>query len=63
MEEILSNPNIFYVETKYGNHFGFYEGYLWEMFSSKTCYSYPAKLVIEFFGTLLEKDEPDMKQS
>jgi hypothetical protein len=49
------NPNIVYMETKFGSHFGFYEGPLQQAFSSKTCYTYPAKVATVFFETIREK--------
>jgi hypothetical protein len=45
---------MFYMETKYGNHFGFYEGSLLDAFKNQTSYTYPAKLATEFFETILE---------
>mmetsp|Transcript_15210 Transcript_15210/g.14617 ORF Transcript_15210/g.14617 Transcript_15210/m.14617 type:complete len:430 (-) Transcript_15210:701-1990(-) len=55
VEEYTINPNVIYVEPEYGNHFGFYEGGLFELFSNKTSYTYPAKVAIEFFNIILNE--------
>lgn len=49
LDEFYENPNIFYMEPKYGNHFGFYEGPFLEAFTNKTSYTYPAKVAAKFF--------------
>ena len=48
------NKNFIYIEPSAGNHFGFYEGDLFEAFSNKTSYTWPAKCAILFFESLLE---------
>ena len=52
-KEYTQNPNVIYVEPQYGNHFGFYEGGLTQAFSSRTSYTYPAKVAVEFFDAIL----------
>ena len=52
-KEYLRNPNVIYVEPQYGNHFGFYEGGLTQAFTSRTSYTYPAKVAVEFFDAIL----------
>ena len=47
------NKNFIYIEPSAGNHFGFYEGDLFEAFSNKTSYTWPAKCAILFFESLL----------
>ena len=49
VEAFSQNPFLIYMETQFGNHFGFYEGNLMEVFQSKSCYTYPAKVAVEFF--------------
>ena len=55
IEEYTQNPNVIYVEPEYGNHFGFYEGGLFELFTNKTSYTYPAKVALEFFSIILDE--------
>ena len=55
--EITSNPNIIFMETKYGNHFGFYEGSLSDAFSSEGTYTYPAKVARAFFDCIVTARE------
>ena len=55
VEEYTMNPNVIYVEPEYGNHFGFFEGGIFEIFSNKTSYTYPAKLALEFFNIILDE--------
>jgi hypothetical protein len=52
------------VEPQFGNHFGFYEGGIFEAFSNKTSYTYPAKVATEFFAVILEElSAADMKST
>ena len=48
------NKNFIYIEPSAGNHFGFYEGDLFEAFTNKTSYTWPAKCAISFFESLIE---------
>ena len=57
--EITSNPNIIFMETKYGNHFGFYEGSLSDAFSSEGTYTYPAKVARAFCDCIVTAREAD----
>jgi predicted alpha/beta-fold hydrolase len=52
-EKLIKNSNIIYCETKYGNHFGFYQGSLLGAFSNKKCYLYPAIMSKYFFNEIL----------
>eukprot|EP01040_Poterioochromonas_malhamensis_P013271 gene13271-14576_t len=54
LDRVIANPNVIYLESKYGNHFGFYEGAVTEAFSNKTSYSYPPRVAMEFFKTVVE---------
>ena len=49
----LTNDNIIYYQPEFGNHFGFYEGPLYQAFSNECCYQYPPRLAAEFFNTIL----------
>lgn len=57
IKEIIDNPNILYMETKYGNHFGYYEGDLFDAFTNNASYTYPAKIASQFFGTVLTNQD------
>jgi len=41
-----------YMQTKFGNHFGFYEESIFKAFSSKKTYTYPARVARVFFDTI-----------
>ena len=58
-EQVAASPQVLYVESKYGNHFGFYEGGLLEAFQSRSSYTYPARLAAEFFEVVLEEEEAE----
>ena len=45
------------METDYGGHIGYVEGSLFEAFTSKTCYLYPAKIALLFFNLICEENE------
>jgi predicted alpha/beta-fold hydrolase len=49
VNDFYENPSTIYMEPKYGNHFGFYEGPLLSAFSNRSSYTYPAKVAREFF--------------
>lgn len=52
---LKKNSQFIYVETKRGSHFGFFEGEnIFEAFSNKECYTYPAKCAILFFDAILD---------
>ena len=51
------------MEPEYGNHFGFFEGGIFEIFSNKTSYTYPAKLASEFFRIILDEENKTMKSN
>jgi len=55
VDDFISNHNVIYYEPEYGNHFGFYEGSLWKMFSNKSSYTFPAKLALEFFNSIIDE--------
>ena len=55
VDDFVKNENIIYYEPEYGNHFGFYEGSLWNMFSNTTSYTYPSKLAVEFFNAIIDE--------
>ena len=61
VEEYTSNPYVIYVEPEFGNHFGFYEGGLFQVFSNKTSYTYPAKVALEFFNIILNENNNENK--
>ena len=63
VEEYTRNPNVIYMEPEYGNHFGFFEGVIFEIFSNKTSYTYPAKLALEFFRIILDEENKTMKSN
>ena len=63
VEEYTRNPNVIYMEPEYGNHFGFFEGGIFEIFSNKTSYTYPAKLALEFFRIILDEENKTMKSN
>ena len=56
------NENIIFYSPQYGNHFGFYEGGIFEAFSNNSCYTYPAKVALAFFRTLLEQERADLRR-
>lgn len=56
LDLLTENKGFIYVEPAAGNHFGFYEGELWEAFSNKTSYTWPAKCAVAFFEALLESE-------
>lgn len=56
VNDFYSNPNTIYLETYYGNHFGFYEGSIFQAFSNTTSYTYPAKVALEFFNVVQRSD-------
>jgi len=58
VNDLSSNPHIVYFEPCYGNHFGFYEGSIFEALSNKTSYTYPAKCAVEFFDTVRDSLGP-----
>ena len=43
------------METEYGGHIGFIEGSIFEAFTSKTCYLYPARIALIFFDYICEE--------
>lgn len=45
------------METSHGSHIGFVEGSISEMFTSESCYSYPAKVALEFFDLSFDHRE------
>jgi predicted alpha/beta-fold hydrolase len=53
-KKLSRNKNFIYLEPSAGNHFGFYEGDLMEAFSSKSCYTWPAKCAVRFFDEILD---------
>lgn len=55
VSRLVLNENIMYVEPSTGNHFGFYEGDLWDAFSNKTSYTWPARCAVAFFDRLIER--------
>jgi predicted alpha/beta-fold hydrolase len=55
VDDFITNNNVVYYEPEYGNHFGFYEGSLWKMFSNSDSYTFPAKLALEFFNTIIDE--------
>lgn len=57
VDELLSNPNIIYMETKEGNHFGFYEGGVLEACSYNNSYTYPAKVAVSMFDAIIQLDQ------
>ena len=63
VEEYTINPNVIYIEPEYGNHFGFFEGGIFEIFSNKTSYTYPAKVALEFFRIILDEENKTMKNN
>lgn len=62
VDELIRNPNIIYFEPRYGNHFGFYEGSIFEALSNKTSYTYPAKCAVEFFNAISFEDESEVNR-
>jgi predicted alpha/beta-fold hydrolase len=50
IKDCMKNPNVVILETSHGNHFGFYEGPLRTAFSNSTCYTYPAKVALQYFN-------------
>ena len=55
-EEIRRSPNVIFMQTSHGNHFGFMEGSLMEAFSSDECYTYPAKVALTFFSEVEKRN-------
>ncbi len=47
------NENFIFYQPPYGNHFGFYEGDLYEAFSNTTSYTFPAKIGLAFFESVI----------
>eukprot|EP01033_Poteriospumella_lacustris_P006390 gene6390-4593_t len=56
LDALRRNPNLVFMSPRYGNHFGFYEGGLWQalMGTNRDCYSYPAKVSDCFFQSVLD---------
>jgi hypothetical protein len=54
LERVTANPNLIYLEPMHGNHFGFYEGPLSAAFTNTTSYTYPARLAVTFFNTIID---------
>lgn len=56
LDVLRRNPNLVFMCPRYGNHFGFYEGGLWQalMGTNRDCYSYPAKVSDCFFQAVLD---------
>lgn len=49
-----ANPNVMLIETSHGNHFGYYEGSVFQAFANTTSYTYPAKLALVFSKSIIE---------
>lgn len=60
LDKVTCNPNLIYLEPQHGNHFGFYEGRLRSAFSNTSSYTYPARLAITFFNTIIEEERNGM---
>jgi hypothetical protein len=45
------------METAHGSHIGFIEGNISEIYSSENCYSYPAKVALEFFDLSCQRGQ------
>lgn len=56
---LVNNPRIVFMQPRYGNHFGFYEGPLREALSCDSSYTYPAKVARVFFDCLVAQRERD----
>lgn len=54
VDQLTTNKNIVYMETKYGNHFGYYEGSLFDAFSNNESYTYPAKVATTLFDLIID---------
>lgn len=52
----ISNENIVFYSPPHGNHFGFYEGGIFEAFTNKSSYTYPARIALAFFQKVLEHE-------
>lgn len=61
IENFYQNPHVIYIEPFHGNHFGFYEGSLFELFTNTTSYTYPARVAIEFFQALADWETQKFK--
>jgi hypothetical protein len=54
---LKKNPSLLLMSPRCGNHFGFYEGSLWQAIcgTNEECYSYPAKVSASFFDSALQQ--------
>jgi predicted alpha/beta-fold hydrolase len=52
VHQFSSIPGVVFMQTSHGNHFGFVEGPLIEVFSSDYSYTYPAKVAVTYFETV-----------
>jgi len=59
ISKFIKNENVLFYAPHYGNHFGFYEGKLLEAFSNKTSYTYPAKIGLAFFRTVVQHESQE----
>ncbi len=56
-EIYTASEHVIYMETEHGNHLGFYEGGLFDAFTNKTSYTYPARVAVTFFETIVSFEQ------
>jgi predicted alpha/beta-fold hydrolase len=54
LQEFKQNPNVIYVETPHGGHFGWVEGRLRDAYETDTMYTYPARVAELLFQSVAE---------
>ena len=62
VDRLVENPNIIFMEPRRGNHFGFYEGGLLEAFSCERTYSYPPRVALSFFKSIIAHQQQQEQQ-
>ena len=59
LEKYTSNPNVIFLETSHGNHFGFYEGGFCSAFSNTSSYTYPPRVALAFLEEIFSNLKND----
>ena len=55
LEHYTNNKNIIFIEPSHGNHFGFCDGSIFEIFTNQTSYLYPPKVAKVLLDMILER--------
>ena len=57
IDKYVTSPAVILMTTQYGNHLGFYEGGLWDALSNQTSYTYPGKVALSFFESIIANEK------